>query len=554
VTLPASPTPDVTLQAELGRGGAGVVYRGRQHFLDRSVAVKILHDDGPGDGHRERFAREARLLASLQHPHIVACHQAGISSDGRAFLIMELVDGPSLRQWIDIHGSVAAPVALAIIAELAAGLGHANGKGIIHRDMKPENVLLAAKPDAAPDDPFPWVAKIADLGLARHAVPTGDGLGVTQQGTVVGTPSSMAPEQFEAPETVDHRADIYGLGCILIHLVTGRQPYASTSLGLVIQQKFRDEMPELVRSLADDGHGVKRLAMAMLQRHRDRRPGSYTEVIARCAAVPTGPASRLPIAPIAVAAALAAAALAWWAWPATASPAPTSEPAALLADPVATPVPDPVAHVVEAPPTPAAAPVPAPTPSALPAAVIDPAALVWGDAAPLLTGVRAGLPGWIGVRARHSPDDETDGLVLGSGLLERALDPLPRRIAIRLRPAPGLHCDTALCGLRLADGSLIAVTLQDLGPQTVVQVGAVTDDGQVTSSAPSPVVLAAPDAWQITLIVLPDRLVPQINDTPLPSLPLAHAPMRLVLGHAPAAVGARGGVLVEDVSWSAAGM
>src|SRR5688572_30424987 len=203
--VPRPTIPEVELQAEIGRGGMGVVYRGRQTYLDRHVAVKLLLVDraAADDEYVRRFQREAKILAGLSHPHIVACYSAGITSDRHPYLVMEFIDGPNLKNWIAEHGPLKPLQALRVVRELAQALGHAHQSGIIHRDVKPENVLLAKREGDTSD--FPFQAKLVDLGLARPQG-TGSDMNLTGTGQVMGTPTTMAPEQFDDPEGVDFRA------------------------------------------------------------------------------------------------------------------------------------------------------------------------------------------------------------------------------------------------------------------------------------------------------------------------------------------------------------
>ncbi len=280
--------PDVELQGEIGRGGMGMVWRGRQTYLDRQVAVKLLLID-PGNGGDEyvrRFQREARILAGLSHPHICGCYQAGLTPEGLPYLVMEFIDGPNLRDWVAKHGPLSVPDALTLIRDLAEALGHAQESSIIHRDIKPENVLLAKpKNDAsASSGQAPWIAKLVDLGLAR---PSAKGAGttdmhLTMQGVVMGTPSTMAPEQFGDPDHVDFRADIYGLGCVLFHALTGKPAFASTSLGEILTAKVSGPVPDPQATRAELPPQISALVRWMLARDPKERPASYQALIDRC--------------------------------------------------------------------------------------------------------------------------------------------------------------------------------------------------------------------------------------------------------------------------------
>ena len=220
----ASRFPQLEILELLGRGGMGAVYKARQTALDRIVALKILPPAlGDDPAFAERFAREARALAQLNHHGIVTIYEFGRTEDGLFFILMEFVDGMNLRQLL-AGGRIAPREALAIVPELCDALQFAHDRGIVHRDIKPENILLDRR----------GRVKIADFGLAKlvaqeEAASTGGGpvaenIALTEAGKVMGTPSYMAPEQRTHPAEVDHRADIYGLGVVFYQMLTGELP------------------------------------------------------------------------------------------------------------------------------------------------------------------------------------------------------------------------------------------------------------------------------------------------------------------------------------------
>jgi predicted Ser/Thr protein kinase len=205
--------PQFEILALIGKGGMGAVYSARQVTLDRVVALKILPPrTGNDPGFAERFAREARALAKLSHPNIVAVYEFG-QVDGLHYLIMEYVDGPNLRQ-IQQGGKLSPREALKIIPQLCEALQFAHDEGIVHRDIKPENVLMDKK----------GRVKIADFGLAKILGREPANLRLTGAKDVMGTLHYMAPEQMERPQEVDHRADIYSLGVVFYEMLTGELP------------------------------------------------------------------------------------------------------------------------------------------------------------------------------------------------------------------------------------------------------------------------------------------------------------------------------------------
>ncbi len=205
--------PDLEILELVGRGGMGVVYKARQKRLDRLVALKILAPKiGQDPAFAERFAREARAMAMLSHPHIVAVHDFG-QTDGLYYFLMEFVDGVNLRRLLDA-GKLAPEEALAIVPQICEALQYAHDHGVVHRDIKPENVLLDKE----------GRVKIADFGIAKLVGKEAKDLTLTGEGQIMGTLQYMAPEQIEHPLQVDHRADIYSLGVVFYQMLTGELP------------------------------------------------------------------------------------------------------------------------------------------------------------------------------------------------------------------------------------------------------------------------------------------------------------------------------------------
>jgi len=279
--------PGLMLVRELGRGAAGVVYHGKQEFLDREVAVKMLLDQRQNAEYSARFKREAKLLAGLQHPHIVSCYQADVTPDGVCFLVMEYVDGPNLREYLVENGPLDVIDALCVCRDLASALGSAHEKKIIHRDVKSENVLLAKQSNAPESAKFRYRAKLSDLGLARPEVKElapGTSLHLTVGAAIMGTPLNMSPEQFDDPQGVDHRTDIYSLGCVLYDMLIASLPFKEKTLSTLVMAKHmavRGPDPRLERPEIDPE--VSELVMAMLAAKREDRPQTYAELIETCA-------------------------------------------------------------------------------------------------------------------------------------------------------------------------------------------------------------------------------------------------------------------------------
>jgi serine/threonine-protein kinase len=211
-----------TVQAELGEGGMGVVYRAVDE-QGHPVAIKRLHAAvATSPQLTARFQREAAAQAMLSHPNIAALHAVGVTDDGGMFFVMELIVGHDLATELE-HGPLIPARALALTRQVLSGLHHAHQFGLVHRDLKPENVLLARGPNGTAGEQ----AKIIDFGLVKML---DDVLGptecqrLTRTGMVFGTPDYMAPEQILA-EAVDARTDLYAVGILLFELLTGRRPF-----------------------------------------------------------------------------------------------------------------------------------------------------------------------------------------------------------------------------------------------------------------------------------------------------------------------------------------
>jgi hypothetical protein len=253
--------PELEILALIGHGGMGVVYRARQPRLDRLVALKILPPAlATQPGFAERFTREARALGRLSHPNIVAVYDFGERA-GIFYLMMEFVNGVNLRQ--AMRAGVKPEQALSLVPRICEALQFAHDHGVLHRDIKPENILLDTT----------GTPKLADFGIAKLAGEAGAVSGLTQTGAALGTAAYMAPEQIEHPGAVDHRADIYSLGVVLYEMLTGELP-----LG-------RFAVPSEKAKVA---HGVDEVVMRALEKERERRQQSATEMKTEVEGVRTG--------------------------------------------------------------------------------------------------------------------------------------------------------------------------------------------------------------------------------------------------------------------------
>jgi predicted Ser/Thr protein kinase len=209
----SSAFPDLEIVGLLGQGGMGVVYKAVQKKLDREVALKILPPElGKDPSFAERFRREAKTLAQLNHPHVVTIHDFG-EQGGYFYLLMEFVDGMNLRQMLQM-GQLSSREALNIVPQICDALQYAHEAGIVHRDIKPENILIDQR----------GRVHIADFGLAKIVGRGPQDISLTQSHHRLGTPHYMAPEQVEHPAAVDHRADIFSLGVVFYEMLTGQLP------------------------------------------------------------------------------------------------------------------------------------------------------------------------------------------------------------------------------------------------------------------------------------------------------------------------------------------
>ncbi len=269
--------PDTEIVRELGRGGMGVVYEGRQGYLDRSVAIKVLLKQFTGGSTQfsDRFQREAKILAQLNHPHIVACYQAGVADDGNCFLVMEFIDGSDLEKWVHKKGNLNTNDALGVIKTIGQALRYAHENGIIHRDVKPENILLCHNASAN----LPFTPKLVDLGLARPDASAD--MQLTAQGVIMGTPATMAPEQFDDPDNVDLRADIYGLGCVLYYALTGQAAFSGQGLTQLMESKLHTNPPNPQDINPEISNDVVVLIKDMLAKSADDRIQNYDLLIER---------------------------------------------------------------------------------------------------------------------------------------------------------------------------------------------------------------------------------------------------------------------------------
>ncbi|HWH55168.1 MAG TPA: protein kinase [Gaiellaceae bacterium] len=250
------------LEELVGSGGMSSVYRAHDRLLERSVALKILHEQYTrDDDYVERFRREARSVAQLAHPNIVTVIDRG-EQDGRQFIVFEYVDGENLKELADREGPLHPHDAIELALQVARGLSFAHDQGLVHRDVKPQNVLLDAD----------GRAKVTDFGIARSL----DVDGMTVTGTIMGTSNYIAPEQARG-QPVDEQTDVYSLGCVLFELLTGDVPYEGDNFVTVAMRHVNDPVPSVRTYRPDVPQRLDWAIQRAMAKDHEERYGSMEE-------------------------------------------------------------------------------------------------------------------------------------------------------------------------------------------------------------------------------------------------------------------------------------
>jgi serine/threonine-protein kinase len=263
------------IERELGRGGMATVYLARDLRHDRQVAVKVLEPQVATFG-ADRFLREIRIAARLTHPHVLGLHDSGEASDGaggrRLFYVMPHVEGETLRFRLTREQALPVADAVRLLRELADALAYAHAQGVVHRDLKPDNVLLSG-----------GHAVVADFGIAKAlAAATEDGASpdarLTGTGVAIGTPAYMAPEQALGDPAMDHRADLYALGVIAYEMLAGRHPFAGRTAQALAAAHLTETPTELAERRPDAPPGLAALVMRLLAKDPAARPQRADDV------------------------------------------------------------------------------------------------------------------------------------------------------------------------------------------------------------------------------------------------------------------------------------
>jgi eukaryotic-like serine/threonine-protein kinase len=280
------------IERELGRGGMATVYLARDLRHARAVAVKVMSRDVVAFASRERFLREIRMAAQLTHPHVLGVHDSG-ESDGLLYYVMPYVDGETLRARLARAGALPVREAIRLVRELADALAHAHAHGIVHRDMKPENVLLSGRH-----------AVVADFGIAKALEATQgqskSAARLTGTGVSLGTPAYMAPEQVVGDGATDHRADLYALGVVAYEVLTGAHPFGARTPQTLVAAHLTEAPPPLASRRADVPPPLAALVMQLLSKDPTGRPPSAEAVVRALDDLPTLSIRSAPRTPVRV--------------------------------------------------------------------------------------------------------------------------------------------------------------------------------------------------------------------------------------------------------------
>lgn len=268
--------PGYKILKKLGEGAMGRVYKAHQLSLDRLVAIKVLpRRFSKDENFVERFYAEGRAAARLNHPNIIAAYDVGQAGEYHYF-VMEYVEGRSVWDDLDAHGAYSEADALRIAIDMAEALGHATEAGFIHRDVKPKNIMLTTEDEA----------KLADMGLAR-AMDDREAA-EAEAGKAFGTPFYISPEQIRGDVDIDARADIYGLGATLYHMIVGQVPFDGANPSQVMQKHLREDLvpPDHINS--ELSAGVSEIVEVMMAKDRGQRYADWAGVLEDLRAVAAG--------------------------------------------------------------------------------------------------------------------------------------------------------------------------------------------------------------------------------------------------------------------------
>ncbi len=274
--------PGYRVLGVLGQGGMGQVYLAEDVALGRKVAVKLVREDlGNDDALHGRFLREARAMASVEHPNTVRVYAFG-EADGRSYLVMEYVQGSSLDRRLREGGAMPIIEALDILRQTTSALEAAWSRGVVHRDVKPSNILLDARDRV----------RLADFGLARIVSDRPE----AGSGRIVGTPHYMSPEQMLGDAEIDFRSDLYSLGVVLYEIVAGARPFDGSTPLRIADHILHDDPRPLTEFTSDIPEGVVALCTRLMAKTPSLRPASHREVLDDIGSILAGSGSATELA------------------------------------------------------------------------------------------------------------------------------------------------------------------------------------------------------------------------------------------------------------------
>ena len=262
------------IEARLSAGGMGTVYRGTHVLMDKTVAVKVLNPALAADQKIvARFSREARAASKISHPHALSVTDFGEAENGVVFLVMEYLDGQTLKQIIRREGPMPLPRAVEILRQVGGALDEAHSEGVVHRDLKSDNIMLLSSSGTD-------YAKVLDFGIAKIKEPEGTyDPGLTAPDLVIGTPQYMSPEQCSQSPDIDARSDIYSLGVILYEMLVGHVPFTGGSPTAIMLKHLQHQAPSVLNERGDVPEAIGRVVARALEKRPEDRYQTVGELV-----------------------------------------------------------------------------------------------------------------------------------------------------------------------------------------------------------------------------------------------------------------------------------